>query len=535
MLIVELVYTIFQKPSRVQNCVMILIVSLLINYIGGLLEMKADTLNEALVGVKIAYIGKPFILLSTFFLVLQYCNIEISKIVSICMIFSHVFIMLLVMVCEYHNLFYSSIEFTQEGLYPHLVVSPGIIYSLYFFMIMLYCTITIGISLYQAYILKSKREKKQMLIFIISILIAFISYGIYLCGVCQGYDCTLLGYLIATFIISFSIFGLNILDVMSLGKEQAMEHLRDGIIVMNLDNKILYMNRQAKRMTESLCKNRDDESCIELLENYIKEDKPLFFQQNVYSVTNQKIHFENVVCGNMYVLNDITDNYKYTHQLQKEVEKKTKHIRRLQHKVTLGMADVVENRDSNTGGHVKRTSEVVRIFVERLKTYNLTEINSEEFYTNVISAAPMHDLGKIAVEDAILRKPGGFTKEEFEEMKTHSEKGAQIVEKVLREIEDDDFLRIAINIAHYHHERWDGKGYPCRLANNHIPFEARIMALADVFDALVSKRYYKESVPYDKAFGIIEKSLGTQFDPDLGLCFLECKKELIDYYESVEH
>ena len=129
-------------------------------------------------------------------------------------------------------------------------------------------------------------------------------------------------------------------------------------------------------------------------------------------------------------------------------------------------------------------------------------------------------------------KPGKYTEEEYAEMKKHTIEGARIVENILQGVEDESFVHIAKNIAHYHHEKWNGKGYPSGLAKTDIPIEARIMALADVFDALVSKRCYKEAFSYDKAFSIIEESLGEHFDPELGKIFLECRDDLETLYNK---
>jgi len=147
-------------------------------------------------------------------------------------------------------------------------------------------------------------------------------------------------------------------------------------------------------------------------------------------------------------------------------------------------------------------------------------------------AAPMHDLGKIAIADSILQKQGRYTDEEYNQMKRHTAEGAAIVENILRGVENDEFVELARNVAHYHHEKWDGSGYPEGRAGEDIPLEARMMALADVFDALVSKRCYKEAYSYDTAFGIIESSLGTHFDPFLGKIFLECRGELKALYNE---
>jgi Response regulator containing a CheY-like receiver domain and an HD-GYP domain len=144
----------------------------------------------------------------------------------------------------------------------------------------------------------------------------------------------------------------------------------------------------------------------------------------------------------------------------------------------------------------------------------------------------MHDLGKIAVDDIILRKPGKFTNDEYQIMKTHAEKGAAIVENLLRDIEDPELVTIAKNIANYHHELWNGDGYPEHLKGTQIPLEARIMAIADVYDALVSQRCYKEKFSYNEAYDTIINSMGTQFDPSLKPYFVNCREELEAYYDS---
>lgn len=194
---------------------------------------------------------------------------------------------------------------------------------------------------------------------------------------------------------------------------------------------------------------------------------------------------------------------------------------------------MVESRDNSTGGHINRTSAVVKILAKKLM--NSQEVVLErDFLDTVIKVAPMHDLGKVAIDDVVLRKPGKFTEEEYAKMKSHSAEGARVIQKVLAEVDDEDMTRAAVNVAHFHHERWDGRGYPEGLKEEQIPVEARIMALADVFDALVSKRCYKEAFGFDRAFSIIEEGLGTQFDPVLGKLFLECRPELERLYIEME-
>ncbi|MCQ2470197.1 MAG: HD domain-containing protein [Ruminococcus sp.] len=221
--------------------------------------------------------------------------------------------------------------------------------------------------------------------------------------------------------------------------------------------------------------------------------------------------------------------------LENEVEKLNKKVEKL-HKqmdaLIFGIGTIVESRDMSTGHHVFRTSRCVSVFVDKLLELNFPDIDIK-IAKNIVKAAPLHDIGKIAVTDSILKKNGRFTPEEFEKMKAHAEAGGRMAYMVLSDIPDERFVLIATNIALYHHERWDGDGYPKGLSGTEIPLEARIMALADVFDALVSKRCYKESLSFDDAFFIIRRSIGTHFDPELGEIFLSCRPQLEELYTEL--
>ena len=175
----------------------------------------------------------------------------------------------------------------------------------------------------------------------------------------------------------------------------------------------------------------------------------------------------------------------------------------------------------------------MRILIDEIKKEGELKL-SDEFCKCIIKAAPMHDIGKIAVDDVILRKPGRFTDEEFKKMQIHSAEGARIVHEILKETDDETFKKIAENVAHYHHERWDGSGYPEKLKGEEIPLEARIMAIADVYDALVSKRVYKESMSYQEADRIIMEGMGTQFDDRLKKYYEKARPRLEAYYSTQE-
>lgn len=206
-----------------------------------------------------------------------------------------------------------------------------------------------------------------------------------------------------------------------------------------------------------------------------------------------------------------------------------KHLMAMQDNIILGMANLIENRDGDTGEHIKRTSQYVEMLARKAKEAGMyPDILTEEYIMLLVKAAPMHDVGKISVPDRILQKPGRLTEEEFEQMKRHAPEGGRIVKEVFRDVEDEKYIEIASQVAAYHHEKWDGNGYTSGLSGEEIPLSARIMALADVFDALVSKRCYKDAMSYDKAFQIIEESAGTHFDPQLAEVFLDMKEEIIE-------
>jgi putative two-component system response regulator len=223
----------------------------------------------------------------------------------------------------------------------------------------------------------------------------------------------------------------------------------------------------------------------------------------------------------------------FNEALNREVDEKTAHIIAMHNNLVMSMATMVESRDNSTGGHIRRTSEGVRILISAIRETGAFSL-TEEFCHNLIKAAPMHDLGKIAVDDEILRKPGRFAPGEFEVMKTHAAEGARIVHEILKDTDDDAFHILAENVAHYHHERWDGSGYPDHLSGEEIPLEARIMAVADVYDALVSKRVYKEKMSFEKADAILREGMGSQFDPALAPVYLAARPKLEAYYAALE-
>lgn len=211
----------------------------------------------------------------------------------------------------------------------------------------------------------------------------------------------------------------------------------------------------------------------------------------------------------------------------RSIRRFSEHTARMQDGLIITMADLVENRDSDTGAHIQKTAAYVKIIVEGLKEKGYyAEKITPKFISDVVRSAPLHDVGKINIPDSVLNKPGKLTPEEYEIIKTHTTAGKLIIEKAISTVEGENYLKEARNMAAYHHERWDGKGYPEGLHGEVIPLAARIMAVADVFDALASPRVYKPAFPLEKAISIIQEGAGTQFDPKCVEVFMEALPEV---------
>ncbi|MCL2634670.1 MAG: response regulator [Oscillospiraceae bacterium] len=222
----------------------------------------------------------------------------------------------------------------------------------------------------------------------------------------------------------------------------------------------------------------------------------------------------------------------YADNLEVKVKEKTDEIYNLQNAILATVTDLVEFRDKSTGGHIIRTQRYLKVLVDEL--FNWEEYKEEIEKWNMdffVTSAQLHDVGKIAITDLILNKPGKLDPEEFEIMKTHTTVGVEATERIMNETKEHSFLLHALLIAGTHHEKWDGSGYPGGLSGKNIPLEGRLMAIVDVYDALVSERPYKKAFDHEKACGIIEENAGSHFDPTL----VEVFKKVKDMFEKIKN
>ena len=521
---------------------------------GALLASMSESLEGALMATRISYIGGCYLSFFIINSIFDLCELKVSRWIRAA-IFAHCTLLYAFVITAGEGTpFYKHISFSIVDGVPVFEKTYGPLHTVFVISVIAYAIASFVAIIYTG--LKKKKVSNHMLrLLYIPQLICLISY---LFNKRFGIQIELVnaGYTIALFVFLLISDRLRLYDVEETAAHAMIKGTGTGIIL--LDNERLYLgsNQAAKEFFPSL---RDQEIDKPFADGDVKktvDDWINDYEQNSRSSLSYetgegdeerffKIHISRLRGGVrkhgwQITAVDETKHQKYISlinnynaDLQHEVDEKTLHIVEMHNNLILSMATMVESRDNSTGGHIKRTSEGVRILIDEMKKDKTFDL-PEKFCADVVKAAPMHDLGKIAVDDAVLRKPGRFTDEEFAIMKTHAAEGAKIVHEILKLTDDDSFKQVAENVAHYHHERFDGTGYPEGLKGDEIPFEARIMAIADVYDALVSKRVYKESMSFEAADKIIMEGMGKHFDPKLQSCYEAARPHLEAYYSSID-
>ncbi len=520
-----LVYLLQQWPSRPQAFMLFLGIAVLVNAVGYLFEITAPTMEAALTATKFCYVGKIYIPPLALFFVLYYCRIKVSG-AFVCLLTAvHTAVLVLVMTCEHHNLFYTDIVFSKEGPFPYLVCGYGVVYVAYMVLVLCYAALMLGVCWYR-YRQGEREERNKIAYLSMIVLLPVLGLVLYLSGLTMGYDATAVSYVWSGIILLVSIFRHDFFDTVNLAKNYVAENLADGLVVLGKQGQFVYANTLAQRLFPLLNK-KEYTVAVDEIRKYCGKGKRMHMDGNVYKVTERDIFQNRTLRGKMYYLQDVTDSYNYTAKLETEVRDKALELVRSHHSLIVSLANMVEARDGVTGLHIKHTSEYVEIIARALqKVPKYREIMSDAYVSVLSEAAPLHDIGKISMEDAILRKEGSLTTEELKSIHSHPALGARIIDGVLAEVKDSDYLVTAREMAYCHHEKWDGSGYPQGLKGEEIPLSARIMALADVYDALRSERSYKEAYSKEKARQIMLEESGKQFDPELVDVFLANLEEI---------
>lgn len=520
--------------------------------IGYLLMAVSSTLEGVLVANKACYMAACVLPLFELSVALQMCKFSFPFWGK--MVLTVLTLVVFAMSCTvgFSDVFYESMEYTQiHGVASYTVVfGPG--HMLWNVLLMTYVVLSAVTVVYAAF--KKKNVSYKTLIAIaflnvISILSFFASRFV-------GSDTLVMPavYVLSELVLFKVYYEMKMYDVAGNVLEALVAENECAFVAFSSRGVYLGCNDIALQYFPELKKLRIDHKIpkdndisgvfSDLFENSVEKnhESVFHFSRNgrYYKSSLKNVKRRNITKIFLFRIEDETELQRYIEHLDMKnsklehlVKSNEKYVQTIQKQMIVGMASMVEGRDANTGSHIKRTSDAVAIIVEELKKDPSLKY-SEEFYDALVASAPMHDLGKIAVDDRILRKLGTFTPEEYAAMKTHAEKGATIVEHLLTGIESPFFIKIARNVARYHHERWDGSGYPTGIAGEVIPFEARVMAVADVYDALVSRRSYKGREPLDFAFEKILNDMGRNFDPGLKRYVANVRSKLEEYYRNAE-
>ncbi len=517
----------------------------------GYLTLALSTsLTEAVLSKKIYYVGGCFIPPVLFFAMCTVCNIKVAKWLRN-VLFAYSFIVYgMILTIGYNDLYYTNMYLDKFYNVTTLEYEYGIAHT--FFNVILYGymvaeLILLIYCLYKKYSVSRKNLWAFIMLEVVNTV--FFVVGRYMDA---AFEIMPLLYVVDGWILLYmnrrvTMYSIEDNIISSLGKQDAY-----GYILFDKRMNYLGCNDVVKGLIPEIVNCKVDlpvqnvPQMEELLnwvnDSAVKQDEVFNYEvgEKHYRCTVENLWYKEKACGYIIEMQEDTDRWNYLNllssynsDLEKQVEEKTEHISNIQSQILVGMADMMENRDDNTGGHIRRTSDVIRILIEVIQEKQLLVL-SEQFCKDIIKAAPMHDLGKIGIDDKILRKPGRLTEEEFAIMQTHTVKSAKLVESIFDGVEEEHFVKLAMNVARHHHEKWNGCGYPDKLKGEEIPLEARIMAIADVYDALVSKRCYKEPMSFEAAAKVMLESMGSHFDPKLEQVFWLSRLKLEHYYQSLE-
>lgn len=517
--------------------------------LGYWLKSRVTTPEAAELAFCFIYLDSTVLLMVTVFAMLHSFGVHVNpwlKLLGYGAALVHCFI---VWISFGTKLYYSSmtVTVTDAGSITKMTSGPlKIVHVIY-----LACVVCIIIGILTAIYVKKGNYSRKVLYNYSAVAAIFVI--VYVVETVKDVDFSTLPYLYTLSVIGIALHydRMHLHDISCIVSQQQKYSDRRGYVALDMKLDFMSCNEKAYDFFPFLRNQRIDEK--------LPKDEQIFQEivarYNSDGTISRKFQVGDMICaceiteisfrkdgrsqGYLFDIRDATEEQKaidiitsYNETLNAEVADKTANIVGIQRKITMGMANIIENRDNNTGGHVKRTSDVIGIIIGEIMGAKNKKLDAQ-LAEDIVRAAPMHDLGKISIDSSILCKPGRLTKKEYEIMKIHSVKSGEMVHILLDGVEEQHFVDTAFNIARYHHERWDGKGYPEGLVGTMIPIEARIMAVADVYDALVSKRCYKEAMGFEKAKEIMLQGMGTQFDPNLREIFLKCSDKLENYYRKL--
>ncbi len=496
----EFLYIFHHAFSRHRVILMLLTLAAWVNNAGYFVEIVSTTKETAIIGTKICYLGKSFIPLLILMFALNYCEVQVPDAIYALLSVFHFGIWGLVVFCEQQSLFYTSIDYLDEGFFPHLVLGHGPMYYAFlgasgvYFCVAAFC-------LFRRYRTEDNVHRKHQLIgMFATLLIAVVGLLFVLSGCTGGYDTTAFAYAIASLLLFRGMTRYDFLDVVVEAKEYSMSQLSEGLVILDSEFHVLYRNKLGTELVPEVSKE-------------VFTQEYLFKDDRVYKPVRQEMRPKNGREIYLCLFKDVTDSYHYEEHLEHEVaiqtsklEERGRKMEQMSIQVVRALADTIDAKDKYTKGHSTR---VARYAVRLARELGY----SEEELSNLRNVALLHDIGKVSVPDSVLNKPDKLTDIEYEVIKSHAAVGGDILSNIA-------VLPGLKEAARYHHERYDGKGYPEGLKGEEIPEIARIVCIADAYDAMSSRRVYRNSLSPEKIREELVKGKGTQFDPDFIEVFL---------------
>ncbi len=497
---IEFLYTFNHAYSRHRMILLLLMLAAWVNNAGYFVEIVSSTKEAALVGTKISYLGKSFLPLLILAFVMNYCGIHFSNVLYSVLAFFHFAVWGLVLSCEHHKLFYTDIDFTNEGFFPHLVIGHGPMYYVFLGVVIVYFCVA-GVCLLKKYRGELNVHRKHQIIgMLATLLIAAAGLGPVVAGITRGYDTTALAYAIASLLLLWGMSRYDFLDMVVEAKEHSMNQLNEGLIILDQEYQVLYRNKLGTELVPEVKKE-------------VFAQEYLFKGDRVYKPVRQEMQPKKDRKIYLCLFKDVTDSYHYEEHLEHEVaiqtskaEERSRKVEQMSIQIVRALADTIDAKDRYTKGHSTRVARYAVRLAQELGY-------SEEELNNLRHVALLHDIGKISIPDSVLNKPDRLTDIEYEIIKSHAAVGGDILANIA-------VLPGIREAARSHHERYDGKGYPDGLKGKAIPEIARIVCIADAYDAMSSKRVYRDSLPDEKIRDELVKGRGTQFDPDFTDVFL---------------
>jgi len=512
----EIAYILTQQSSRQQLNILFVIFNIAIWILAYSCELMASNVDMAMVAVRFEVIGQCVALINLFIFVRDFCQIKQPDWVLILLAAIGTIVLALAFTWDLHGLYYVSADFVPGHTFSNLVIKHGPAYWIFvawvlglFIMDLVFC-----IQTFKRDWNKTQKRKRLTLILVI-VLSMLLGATLTFFNACGGYEASAMAAVVSVILMGVLFIRYNFFDAIVMAKTRAMKDAPTAFIIIDEYGEIEYTNDMADKLIET-----QKISTTDFVNNALSNET-ITIDDQIYTAQRAKIESKGEYYGQALSLRNITDEYTYTEKLETDVAARTSEIKSIQRAAIIGLAQIFEARDGLTGKHIQNTSSYVELLAKQLKAEGLySDVLTDSFIETITDVAPLHDVGKMAIPESILKKPGKLTPEEFDVIKTHSKIGADLIETNFRSMESDNYVDTAKDIALYHHERWDGTGYPNGLKEKEIPLSAQIMAVADTYDALVSIRVYKPRFSKEEAKAIMLEESGTHFNPVLVDSFL---------------